>query len=730
MQQNYTNTQLPTLATSPSFSEFEPAWSNPMYITADDGNYSTWGAGLGGASGEITASAFIFPKLPDGAVIDGLQVFIDGSQFSAMGSVFLNVPDTTSKDMGALNGGFGGPADKWGANEITVSDLENLTVSVFVQDISGGDAFCQIDYLSVTIFWHIEVPSIPADVPTRIDYKVYSRSGKFLGLLPNVTSKFGFAQDMNSAGSSIEITCGKYINNDVKVTPLLTEDGDPILTESGLPITTTYTDLVVAPGNSPDDAIFKNSNRVVVWMYNRYYPNGKPMFSGQVNRVKFRYGASNKAVKLVVLSDGLDLDQFIARGFPFAYTPDVSQLSENTSSVIQFGGGRGAGFVTYGQTWITGAAVNNIGSISLLIQGTADVTVAVYDAPNGDLIGSVTKPVANGTGIETKFEFAQLLPVTPNTTYFMAVWLNDNQAINIFRSSTSVYANGTAYEAVFTGTAGGSFYPVGFDLWFKTASGTPTTTTTFNSKDPVANMAHDVLLDYNARGGYIKEREFVATGLSLSYTFVVATVFDVIKKVLELSPRGYYSYVDLGTAEIDLKPMSTTADFTVIRGYTFSQLDIDLSIEQVKNYLLLSGGEVSPNVNLFRDYQDTESSGNYGIRSATKSDNRVKLAATADAIGNTFIEENSEEKQETQLVVLNSMMDITLLTPGKTIGFKNFDSFVDNLVLPIVRREPNFSDGYTVLTLGRLPVRLSDEVQRINRELLLEQTVNNPSQPS
>jgi hypothetical protein len=180
---------------------------------------------------------------------------------------------------------------------------------------------------------------------------------------------------------------------------------------------------------------------------------------------------------------------------------------------------------------------------------------------------------------------------------------------------------------------------------------------------------------------------------------------------------------------MDIKQMSETADFTIVRGRDFSQLDIDMSIEQVKNYLLLSGGETA-GVNLYRDYQDTESSTNYGLRTATKSDNRITQTATADAIGDSFMAENSEETQETQLIVLNSMMDITLLLPGKTIGFKNFDSFIDTLVLPIVRREPNFSDGYVRLTLGRLPVRMSDEIQRIQRELLFEQTINNPSAPS
>lgn len=738
MEQNYSSTKGATSAATNATGHTTPiaVWANPSRITTDDASSASWGAYLPGQGANIVGSAFGFQQLPANAVIDGIQVNIDGSQTGCFGNITISPAGTTGKSIGALNGSYGGATDLWGASSISPSAIASLSVAADTEDVSGGDGIASMDYMSVTIFWHIEVVNeFDADVPTRFDYKMYSTSGRFLGLLPNVTSKFGFAQDMNSAGSSIEVICGKYIDNPVTVAPLQAEDGSTIETESGLPITVAQTDLMVARGNSPDDALFKNGNRLKIWMYNRYYPNGKLMFSGQVNRLKWRYGAANKAVKLLVYSDGLDLSQYITRGYPFAYTPDQTQSLYNLSQNAHFDGGKGAGWTTFGQTWKTGAAVNNLGSIALMLQGTADVMVAVYDGPNGNLLGSATQSVSNGTPAEVLFEFAQLIPLSPLTTYFFAIWLSPGQNLNVYMQyPTNPYANGSAYQSDYSGgSGGGSFYTNGdlsADLYFKTASGTPTTTTTYSTQDPVTGMGRKILLDYNARGGNITERDFVASGLSLTYTFVVSKILDSFAKIIEMIQTGYYMYIDLGTAEMDLKPMSSTADFTIVRGRDFSQLDVDLSIEQVQNYLLLSGGEVTPGVNLYRDYQDAESSTNYGLRTATKSDNRITQTATADAIGESFIDENAEETQETALIILNSMMDITLLTPGKTIGFKNFDSFVDDMIVPIVRREPNFSDGYVVLTLGRLPVRQSDEIQRIQRELLFEQTINNPSAPS
>lgn len=733
MEQNYSSTKLPTVGAATAASNNGHNWSNPSRITTDDGSSAAYSAGGNGGDhgATITGSAFGFQQLPVGAIIDGIQVNIDGTQFSAFGSVILNVAGSVGKAIGTLNTSYGSSTDLWGLDSISLAQVAALTVSIDANDVSGGDATASIDHLSVTVFWHIEMPQAEDDdVPTRFDYKVYSRDGSYLGLLPKVTSKFGFAQDINSAGSSIVITCGKFVKNEVTVTPLLTEAGDVITTEDDLPILATETELLVATGDSSDVAIFKNSNRIKVWMYNKYYPNGKLMFSGQINRVNFKYGGADAAVKLTVYSDGLDLNNFIARGYPFAYTNDQVQSNQNSAVTVSQMGDKGAGWERTGQTFRSGVGVTNFGAIDMYIQGTADVTISLYDGPAGNFLGSTTKSVATGGPANVVFEFAQLIPISASTNYFFTVSVGSGQSILVYYQSTDIYANGNRYHSSYSGGSGGGEYlPVTGDLNFITKSGVPTTTTTYTSDDPVTEMAHGILLDYNARGGLITERDFEATGLSLTYTFVVSFIYDALKKILELCPTGYYSYVDLGTAEIDIKEMSTTPDFTVVRGRHIETLDLALTIEQIKNYLLLSGGPTA-GVNLYRQYQDAESSGNYGIRTATKSDNRITLAATANAIGDSFIEENANEVQETTLVVKDEHVDITQFVPGKTIGFKNFGNFIDEMVLTIVRREPNFSDGFASLTLGRLPVRMNDEVQRINRELLNEQTIANPSAPS
>lgn len=735
MQENYSSSKFPTDVTTfgASKSGTAAAWTDPLNITADDTNSAVWQAFEGGQESNINGLSFGFPKLPPSAVVDGINVFIEGSQFSAFGTVGLNISGSTTKPIGALNGSFGGPNDKWGLATITPAHIANLAVSVSVGDVSGGDARTTIEHMLVTVYWHIEPIAVPPkDVPTRLAYKVYSREGRYLGELPTPSSRLNLPQEINSSGTALDISVPKDLRNVTKVEPLLTENDLDILTEDGQVIYSEFTELLITAGNSEDEALFKNSNRIRVYLYNYWHPNGKLIFSGQVNRISFSYGAASSYVNLRVFSDGYDLANYIARGFPFNYTNDQFQGVADTVRVVKVGNGTkegGIGHDVWGQTWRTGAGVTNLGAVTLRFNGTATVTVYIYDAVGGDKIGEATQNISTAGWQNIKIEMPQLIEMLPDTTYFLSVWVNKGQSIELASAAADNYTKGSLYRSLYSGGSGGGGWEIqSGDLFFTTASGVPTTKATYNSQDPITSTMDKILTDYNNRGGKIKRRNFQAAGYNISYTFNMSTILDVMKKVVELSPRGFYSYVDLGTASLDILKASSMPDFTVVKGRDIQKLDIALTIEQVKNYLLFSGGDTGAGENLFRDYQARTSTANYGLRTVTQSDNRVTVPATADALGQSFIDEHSEEEHETQITVSNKNIDITLLTPGKTVGFKNFGNFIDDLVLQIVRREYN-PDSVT-LTLGRLPLTLSAEVQRINRELLDEQTAKNPASPS
>lgn len=142
-------------------------------------------------------------------------------------------------------------------------------------------------------------------------YKIF-RNDVFLGVLPNVQSDFGFSQDINTAGSSMTIVVG--IDIDVASEPveaILDETGAEILDESDEAILEEKRPEVF--GNSNDQILLRNGNLVEVWEYSSYYPNGKKMFNGLINKLEGTFGSENseETVSALVYSRGSELDNFI-----------------------------------------------------------------------------------------------------------------------------------------------------------------------------------------------------------------------------------------------------------------------------------------------------------------------------------------------------------------------------------------------------------------------------------
>lgn len=728
------------------------AWSNVNNAKVEDGAVATCGlvgpGGGGGTPNQLKLTNFSF-GVPSNAIIDGIKL---EAKVQTTGGVNANDDDRvnlvydggTTAVANTPNDGqfwptgaltwltYGGATSLWGRTW-TPAEINHANFGAALAAYpASGTATLNIDSVRVTVYWHYSVDVAAADVPKRYLYKVFN-DGVYLGNLPKVESKFGFALDINSAGSGINIVCGVSADTSaLQGDRLVTELGEPITTEAGEYIYTDGQPPIISAGNSVDPTIIQNGNRVEVWEYSYYYPNGKLMFRGQVNRIEAGFGASaDNKIKLVVISDGLDLDNYIARGAPFAYTADVTQTSQNGFVTVSQDA-IGAGWQRYGQTWVVGAGVTKLGAETLLLNGVADVTVTAYDNPGlSNVLGSITQSVnTGGLAVAVQFGLASLIDVAPGGTYFFTVSVAAGQSINLYYSNANPYANGMMYSSTFGGGGGGSYSAIsGSDLYFIASAGLPTTTATYTSKDPTTGMFKPIIDDYRLRGGLLNysSSSVDATGLSLTNTFNTETIFDAMRKVLSLCPNGFYFYVDLGSDIIYFKQTLTTPTHKLIKGRHLNKVNLIMSIENVKNDLLFSGAETA-GVNLYSEYEDQTSQSNYGKRLERKSDNRVSVQATADAIGESFIDENANEYYETTVTVLDTTLDTTLLKPGQTVGLRGFGSFVDSQIMQIVRLE--YTPELVNLTLGNMPKRFSNEFEKTIRGLLAEQTAANPSAPS
>lgn len=298
---------------------------------------------------------------------------------------------------------------------------------------------------------------------------------------------------------------------------------------------------------------------------------------------------------------------------------------------------------------------------------------------------------------------------TLGTYSLMATGL-DSQAIHYFRA----YVHNT----------GG--YDYGDELSLETLN---LTTVTLNNTDPT-DMFKTAIDSANTQGSEVSYdlTSTDNTGLLLDYTFRLATALEGVKVAYNLAPSGWYWYIDLGTNIAYFKNTASTATHKLIKGRHLANLKLRMSIQNVKNKVYFTGGDIGGGVNLFSYYSDDASIAEYGPRIDRRTDNRVTVQTTANAYGQGVIGTSKDEAYYTEVDVLDGTYDITLFKPGDTVGFRGFGNFIESLILQIVRID--YTPQKAKLYLGTIPPRQSSTIEQVRRDLLSVQTVNNPSEPS
>jgi hypothetical protein len=724
----------PTSASSQSGSN--GAWTNPTNVFASDGVYATGNISGGGSStNNLLTSGYGF-SIPSTAIIDGIYVEFQRYGSSAATKNIQMIKAGTL--VGTLVTGddiwpvgteawwfYGGAGTLFGTTW-TPSDINNsgFGVAISAYNTAGGGS-ANIDAVRITVYWHTS-PVINAK---RYLYKVFSNNGTPLGNLPTPSSDFSFEQDINTGGAQITIVVPMSVDTSFQAVDNLTdESGNQLTDESSNNLTDEGQIPIVAPGESGTQALIKNGNRIQVWESGYWNPNGKIMFSGMIENWQATFGGEDQddSITLLVYSDGQDLDQYPIRGYPYTYTSDVTQTSDNTTGTITQ---NSFSFTFFGQTWKVGAGVTNLGAISLLLQGTANVTITVYNGVSGTFpIGSMVQAVDEVNPTEVQFAFPTEISTTPGSTLFFTVECFVGQSINIYYQNTNVYASGSAYQAIFTGTSGGSFLPITGDLYFKTFSGTGSTTATFTNLDPGGSILPAIIDDYNGRGGLITLAANNSADYMVTTEFNTATVYEGLQTLLTLCPDGFYFYVDLGLDELIFKQLNDgEVDVVFTKGYHIDSLKLSATIEQTVNTVLFTGGLVSGN-NIYVIDSDVPSVALYGPRLDRASNNSVIDTGTATTVAEAEIAERKDEQYQTTVTILDTKMDISTLKPGMVCGFNGFGTFVDTINAQIVRVA--YTPEQATLTLGILPKRLVPDVERVTRNLLALNTVDNPTSPS
>lgn len=214
---------------------------------------------------------------------------------------------------------------------------------------------------------------------------------------------------------------------------------------------------------------------------------------------------------------------------------------------------------------------------------------------------------------------------------------------------------------------------------------------------------------------------------NLKYTFEQKTYREAMDVVKEAAPTGYYYYVDqFGT--VWLKAKATEPKHTFILGKHFKSVNVERSIEKVRNVILIWNGETGGS-KVYKEYKSDASINQYGRRAAGMNDYGIDDEASADNIGNKFIAENKDPDIKVTCEILDDNYygdynglaagyDIETIEPGDTCRFIGFaeefsNIFKDNMMITKI----NYLVDRVELTIENVQSGIVDLTKRTDEKV-------------
>lgn len=561
-------------------------------------------------------------------------------------------------------------------------------------------------------------------------YRHYS-AGVFVGIL-SPTSEFSIVKEVNTLGSQLMLELPVAFESTVSTISadrLTDENSDFIIDENSDNILLSF-DYVI-------DSIPNVADRIEVTEYSDENPNGVVVFDGLVT--KWESGYSTNTTTVYAMSYGVQLDNYIVQILP---GETVAEQPLYTGEYTVFGSaGKVPGpydrLTAVSQTFTLGSTTE-ITSVFLYLKkdtggggGALSATIAIIEgSPSspGSTLGSATVSVSTTDLGLTEFQFLSSISLSASVEYHIRITspygsnASETNLLFVAYNSAGGYAGGQVY---LSNETSGITTP-GTDLYFQLVSSTGGIGNQFNSYDP-SQIVRELLDNAIALGANVTytEDSIRDTGATVSYTFKFATYYDALKKCVELSPANWYFYIDPGTNVVYFDKKSTSPDHVLINGRHISDMVIGRSLEDVTNIVYFVGGDDGTGSNLLASNSSTSSLAKYGSWLEIVTDNRVSTEATANIIVDGKLNEKSEARFYVGSVrVPSSTYDTTLYRPGQSVGYNNFNDVVNSLVLQIL--SVALKSDEAILKLEVSPPQTAKRVEDIRRNLLMQQTENNP----
>jgi hypothetical protein len=255
------------------------------------------------------------------------------------------------------------------------------------------------------------------------------------------------------------------------------------------------------------------------------------------------------------------------------------------------------------------------------------------------------------------------------------------------------------------------------------------TTVPFNSYEPseMVREAIDKFQDDSTGFGTFTTRTTTSisnTGTVTSYTFKVNTYEEVLQKAIELMPSGWYFYIGLGDNTVYFREKSEEPVHKFYLGEHIKDLELKSYIGDSTNRVIFTGGGDPA---LLKDYVETPAS-RTRRRLERISDGRVELESSAELISEGTIDEKNKVQYRTTVEILSKQYDIESINIGDMVGFRNFGSYVDTLVLQIVGL--TYTPDIITLQLDTKIPSMNKRLEDIVRNLKVTENLSVPDAPS
>ncbi|WMM74479.1 hypothetical protein RCF27_09430 [Rhodococcus pyridinivorans] len=253
-------------------------------------------------------------------------------------------------------------------------------------------------------------------------------------------------------------------------------------------------------------------------------------------------------------------------------------------------------------------------------------------------------------------------------------------------------------------------------------------TTVIFPVQPIESILKDVL-DTNPGKMTWSNDSIEATGLSITQKFQLNTKLEAVKSLYNQSPDGWYWYGNVADNLVYLKEPATMPHHVFTKRKDIKVINPKQSIENLINVVHVIGGETSSGgPQLYKEYIDLTSVAQWGRKVHRITDRRITLEATAQRYAQKVMSLYSQPIYTTTLEVSSGAYDIETIQLGQMVGFRNFDNFIDDLVLQIVSL--SYTPRKVTVQLGGVLDSKEKIVADIQETLANEQFEKIPTSPS